>query len=183
MIFKETKLKGAFIIDLDKKEDQRGYFARAFCAKEFEAHGIKSKVAQANMSFSAKKGTLRGMHYQLPPASEPKFIRCVRGAIWDVIIDMRPESPTYLQHIGVELSADNRRAIYVPDMFAHGNQALTDNVELYYLVGEFYTPGCERGVRYDDPVIGIEWPLPVSVISDKDAKWPLLDVKAMKAVA
>src|SRR5687767_3585759 len=125
MIFHETKLKGAFIVDLDRKEDHRGFFARAFCAKEFEAQGIGPRVVQANMSFSTRKGTLRGMHYQVPPASEPKFIRCIRGAIWDVIIDMRPESPTYLQHIGIELSADNRRALYVPDMFAHGNQALT----------------------------------------------------------
>ena len=177
MIFHETKLRGAFIVELDRKEDHRGFFARAFCAKEFEHHGIHPKVAQANMSYNHSKGTLRGMHYQVPPASEPKFVRCVRGAIWDVIIDMRPESPTYLQHIGVELSADNRRALYVPDMFAHGNQALTDHVELFYLVGEFYTPGCERGVRYDDPAIGIEWPAPVTVISDKDKSWPLLHVK------
>lgn len=178
MIFHETKLKGAFIVELDKKEDHRGFFARAFCAKEFEQHGLRPQVVQANMSYNNKKGTLRGMHYQVAPASEPKFIRCIRGAIWDVIIDMRPESPTYLEHIGVELSADNRRAIYVPDMFAHGNQTITEDSELLYLVGEYYTPGCERGVRYDDPAIGIKWPLPVTVISDKDKSWPLLDVKA-----
>ena len=174
MIFHETELQGAFIVELDRMEDDRGFFARAFCAKEFEEHGIASQMVQANMSFSSRKGTLRGMHYQMPPAREPKFIRCVRGAIWDVIIDMRPDSPTYLKHIGVELSEDNRRAIYVPDMFAHGNQALTDDVELFYLVGEFYTPGCERGVRHDDPAIGIEWPEPVTVISEKDQNWPLL---------
>jgi dTDP-4-dehydrorhamnose 3,5-epimerase len=174
MIFHETKLKGAFIVDLDRKEDDRGFFARAFCAREFDEHGLRSQVVQANMSYNHKKGTLRGMHYQVAPASEPKFIRCISGAIWDVIIDMRPDSPTYLQHIGVELSAENRRAIYVPDMFAHGNQALTDGAELLYLVGEFYTPGCERGVRYDDPAIGIEWPLPVTVISEKDQSWPLI---------
>ena len=177
MIFRETKLRGAFIVELDRKEDHRGFFARAFCAKEFEHHGIASQMMQANMSYNHRKGTLRGLHYQVSPASEPKFIRCIRGAIWDVIIDMRPGSPTYLQHIGVELSADNRRALYVPDMFAHGNQTLTDDVELFYLVGEFYTPGCERGVRYDDPAIGIEWPEPVTVISDKDKSWPLLHVK------
>ena len=175
MIFHETKLKGAFIVELDKKEDDRGFFARAFCAREFGEQGLRPQVAQANMSYNQKKGTVRGMHYQVPPASEPKFIRCISGAIWDVIIDMRPDSPTYLQHIGVELSADNRRAIYVPDMFAHGNQALTDGAELLYLVGEFYTPGCERGVRFDDPAIGIEWPLPVTVVSDKDRAWPLLE--------
>jgi dTDP-4-dehydrorhamnose 3,5-epimerase len=174
MIFRETKLNGAYIVELEPKEDVRGFFARAFCAKEFEAHGLSPRVAQANMSYSQKKGTVRGMHYQSPPATEPKLIRCIRGAIWDVIIDMRPESPTYLEYIGVELSADNRKTIYVPDMFAHGNQALTDGAELLYLVGEFYTPGCEQGVRYDDPVVGIEWPLPVTVISQKDATWPLL---------
>ncbi len=174
MIFQETALKGAFIVELDRKEDQRGFFARAFCAREFDQHGLSSRMVQANVSFSARKGTLRGMHYQIPPASEPKFVRCTRGVIWDVIIDMRPDSPTYLQHFGVELSADNHRALFVPDMFAHGNQALTDHVELFYLVGEFYTPGCERGVRYDDPAIGIQWPLPVTVVSEKDAAWPLL---------
>lgn len=177
MIFHETKLKGAFIVDLDKKDDDRGFFARAFCSREFEEHGLRPQVVQANMSYNHKKGTLRGMHYQVAPASEPKFIRCISGAIWDVIIDMRPDSPTYLQHVGVELSAENRRAIYVPDMFAHGNQALTDGAELLYLVGEFYTPGCERGVRYDDPAIGIEWPLAPTVISEKDRNWPLLDIK------
>jgi dTDP-4-dehydrorhamnose 3,5-epimerase len=176
MIFQETKLMGAFIVELDKNEDERGFFARAFCAKEFEQHGLRPKVVQANMSHSYRKGTIRGMHYQLPPASEPKFIRCISGAIWDVIIDMRPESPTYLQHIGVELSAANRRALYVPDMFAHGHQALTDGAELLYLVGGFYTPGCERGVRFDDASIGIEWPLPLTVISEKDKNWPLLSV-------
>ena len=178
MIFHETKLNGAFIVELDMKDDDRGFFARAFCSQEFEALGLRPQVMQANLSYNHAKGTVRGMHYQVSPASEPKFIRCIRGAIWDVIIDMRPESPTYLEHIGVELSAENRRAIYVPDMFAHGNQALTDGAELLYLVGEFYTPGCERGVRYDDPSIGIEWPLPVSVISEKDASWQQITASA-----
>lgn len=178
MIFHETKLNGAFIVDLDMKDDDRGFFARAFCSQEFEALGLRPQVMQANLSYNHSKGTVRGMHYQVSPASEPKFIRCIRGVIWDVIIDMRPESPTYLEHISVELSAENRRAIYVPDMFAHGNQALTDGAELLYLVGEFYTPGCERGVRYDDPSIGIEWPLPVSVISEKDASWQQITASA-----
>ena len=140
-------------------------------------HGLRPQVVQANISYSHRKGTVRGMHYQLPPATEPKFIRCIRGAIWDVIIDMRPESPTYRKHFAIELSADNRKALYVPDMFAHGNQSLTDEAELLYLVGEYYTPGYERGVRYDDPAIGIEWPLPVTVISDKDASWPWLETR------
>jgi dTDP-4-dehydrorhamnose 3,5-epimerase len=178
MIFHETKLKGAFLVELDKKEDERGFFARSFCAEEFAQHGLCSNMVQANLSYSAKKGTLRGMHYQVPPASEPKFIRCVNGAVWDVIIDLRPDSPTYLEHFGVELSAENRLAIYVPDMFAHGNQALTDDAELLYLMGEFFTPGCARGLRYDDPAFGIEWPLPVSVIIEKDTSWPLFQHEA-----
>lgn len=173
MIFTETKLKGAFIIDLELKEDPRGAFARTFCMKEFEQHGLKSTVAQCNLSFNYKAGTLRGMHYQVAPATETKLVRCTKGAIYDVIIDMRPDSPTYMQHIGVELTADNRRALYVPEMFAHGYQALTDGAEVVYQVGEFYTPGYERGIRYNDPAFGIEWPMPVTVISDKDAAWEL----------
>ncbi len=175
MIFTETKLKGAFIIDLEQKPDPRGFFARTFCAQEFEAHGLKTTVAQCNLSFNHQAGTLRGMHYQVAPATETKLIRCTQGAIYDVIIDMRPDSPTYKQHIGVELSADNRRALYVPEMFAHGYQALTDGAEVIYQVGEFYTPGYERGLRYNDPAFGIEWPQPVSVISEKDAAWPLFE--------
>lgn len=174
MIFHRTPLAGAFVVDLEKREDERGFFARSYCAKEFEDHGIPSQMVQANLSFSARRGTLRGMHYQVPPASEPKFIRCIRGAVWDIIIDLRPESPTYLAHFAVELSAANRRALYIPKMFAHGNQALTDDVELFYLVGAFYTPGCERGLRHDDPALGLDWPLPVTSISEKDQSWPLL---------
>lgn len=175
MIFTQTKLKDAYIIDLELREDNRGAFARTFCAKDFEAHGLKPTVAQCNLSYNYKAGTLRGMHYQLPPAAETKLVRCTKGAIYDVIIDMRPESPTYMQHIGVELTEDNHRALYVPEMFAHGYQALTDGAEVVYQVGEFYTPGYERGLRYDDPVFGIEWPMPVTVISEKDAAWPLFE--------
>lgn len=174
MIFHETRLKGAFLVELDKKEDDRGFFARAFCAREFEQNGLCPRMVQASISHNDKRGTLRGMHYQKPPVVEPKFIRCIRGAVWDVIIDMRPESATYLQHLSLELSADNRRALYVPDRFAHGNQALSDGAELLYLIGEYYTPGYECGVRYDDPALGIVWPLPVTVISEKDKHWPLL---------
>jgi len=176
MIFHKTPLAGAFVVDLEKREDDRGFFARSFCTQEFEAQGIPAQMIQANLSFSARRGTLRGMHYQVPPASEPKFIRCIRGAIWDIIIDLRPDSPSYLAHFAVELSAENRRALYVPEMFAHGNQALTDNVELFYLVGACYTPGCERGLRHDDPALGLEWPLPVTSISEKDQSWPLLQM-------
>lgn len=177
MIFHPTKLAGAFIVDLERNMDSRGLFARAFCTDELRQHGVTFHAIQANLSQNHQKGTLRGMHYQGPPACEAKFIRCIRGSVWDVIVDMRADSATYLQHVGVELSAENGRAIYVPGMFAHGNQALTDGAELLYLVGEFYTPACERGVRHDDPAIGIDWPLPVTVISDKDKSWPLLATK------
>ena len=172
MKFTETKLKGAFILDLEPREDSRGFFARTFCQKEFEAHGLKPIVAQCNCSFNHKKGTMRGMHYQLPPAAETKLVRCTRGAVYDVIVDLRPDSPTYLQHIGVELSEHNRRQLYVPEMFAHGYLTLTDGAEVAYQVGEFNTPGCERGIRYDDPALKIEWPIPIEVISEKDASWP-----------
>lgn len=171
MQFTETNLKGAFIVDLDLRSDDRGAFARTFCAKEFAEHGLKPTVAQCNLSFNHEAGTLRGMHYQIPPAAETKLVRCTKGAIYDVIIDMRPDSPTYMQHIGVELTADNRRALYVPELFAHGYQALTDEAEVVYQVGEFYTPGYERGIRYDDPAFNIQWPMPVTVISEKDAAW------------
>jgi len=172
MLFTETKLRGAFIIDLELKEDYRGGFARTFCQNEFEAHGLKPSVAQCNMSFNHKAGTLRGMHYQIPPAAETKLVRCTKGAIYDVIIDLRPDSLSNLEHIGVELTEDNRRALYVPELFAHGYQALTDGAEVVYQVGEFYTPGYERGIKYDDPTFGIQWPQAVTVISEKDGNWP-----------
>lgn len=174
MIFTETELKGAFVIDLELKHDHRGFFARSFCAQDFEAHGLKPTVAQCNLSFNHKKGTLRGMHYQISPAAETKLVRCTKGAIYDVIIDMRPESPTFLQHFGVELTEDNRRALYIPEMFAHGYQALTDGAEVVYQVGEFYTPGYERGLRHNDPFFNIQWPQEVTEISEKDSNWPLL---------
>ena len=168
MIFTETKLKGAFIIDLDRRTDERGFFARAFCQNEFRDHGLNPIIAQANLASNAKKGTVRGMHFQYPPAAESKLVRCTRGAILDIIVDLRPESPTYLEHISVELSEDNMRALYVPERFAHGYQALRDNTDTSYQVGEFYTPEAEGGLRYDDPRLGLKWPLPVSVISLKD---------------
>ena len=146
MIFLETKLKGALILDLDRREDNRGFFARVFCQREFAEHGLKPLIAQANIAFNKKKGTLRGMHFQFPPAAETKLVRCTRGAILDIIVDLRPESPTYLQHIAVELSEDNSRALYVPERFAHGYQVLRDKTETSYQVGEFYTPGSEGGL-------------------------------------
>jgi dTDP-4-dehydrorhamnose 3,5-epimerase len=177
MIFTETPLKGAFLIDLERREDDRGFFARAFCQREFEAHGLEPVIAQANIGFNRRRGTIRGMHFQYPPAAETKLVRCVRGAIIDVIVDLRPESPTYLRHVAVELSADNRRGIFVPERFAHGYQTLEDDTETTYHVGEFYTPGSEGGLLYDDTGLGLEWPLPVSVISEKDRQWkPLSEI-------
>lgn len=173
MIFTETRLKGAFILDLELRADERGAFARTFCAQEFAAHGLKATVAQGNLSFNYRTGTLRGMHYQAAPACETKLVRCTRGAIYDVIVDLRPESPTYLQHMGVELTAENRRSLYIPELFAHGFQTLTDEAEVVYQMGEFYTPGCQQGLRYNDPILNIQWPLPVTVISERDEAWPL----------
>lgn len=174
MLFAETPLAGAFLIDIEPRGDVRGFFARTFCQREFEAHGLSTAVAQSNVAYNERKGTLRGMHWQAAPATEPKLVRCTRGAIHDVIVDLRPGSPTYLRHFAVELSEENRRSLYVPDLFAHGYLTLTDRAEVTYLVGEFYAPGNERGLRYDDPALGIEWPAPVDVISDKDRAWPLL---------
>ena len=175
MIFIETKLKGAFIIDIERREDNRGFFARAFCQREFEDHGLKPVIAQANIAFNKQKGTLRGMHFQYPPAAETKLVRCTRGAILDFIVDLRPESPTYLDHVAVELSADNYRSLYVPERFGHGYQVLEDRTETSYQVGEFYTPGAEGGLLYRDPRLGLVWPLPVDEISPKDAEWQTLD--------
>jgi dTDP-4-dehydrorhamnose 3,5-epimerase len=175
MKFTETKLAGAFIIDLEPRGDERGFFARSFCQKEFEAHGLKPLIVQANISFNYRKGTVRGLHFQFPPAAETKFVRCSRGAIVDVIVDLRPESPTYLQHVAVELTAENRRGLYVPERFAHGYQVLEANTETTYQVGEFYTPAAESGLRYSDPRLAIQWPLPATDMSDKDQRWPLLD--------
>ncbi len=174
MRFEPTILSGAYVITLEIKADERGGFARTFCQREFADHGLKSAVAQCNLSFNHKAGTLRGMHYQVPPATETKLVRCTRGAVYDVIVDLRPESPTYLRHVGVELTEHNRTALYVPELFAHGYQTLTDDAEVMYQVGEMYTPGHERGIRHDDPLLGIRWPAAVTVISEKDANWPAL---------
>src|SRR5467141_1103070 len=150
MISTETRLRGAFTIDLEPREDSRGFFARVFCQREFEEHGLKPIIAQANIAFSRRKGTLRGMHFQYPPAAETKLVRATRGAILDIIVDLRPESPTYLQHVAVELTADSRRALYVPARFAHGYQVVEDNTEACYEMGEFYTPAGEGGLPFDD---------------------------------
>ena len=172
MIFTETKLPGAYLIDIEKREDERGFFARSWCQKEFEAHGLVPRVAQANISFNKYKGTLRGMHYQAAPFAETKLVRCTRGAIYDVIVDLRPDSPTCMQWLGVELTAENYKMLYVPEGFAHGFQTLIDNTEATYQVSQFYTPEAEGGLRYNDPTFNIDWPLEVQVISDKDRNWP-----------
>jgi dTDP-4-dehydrorhamnose 3,5-epimerase len=174
MIFTETKLQGAFVIDIERREDTRGFFARVFCQHEFGAHGLKPVIVQANVAFNHKRGTLRGMHFQFPPVAETKLVRCTRGAILDIIVDLRPESPTYLQHVAVELSEDNFRALYVPERFAHGYQTLRDKTETSYQVGEFYTPGSEGGLLYSDHRLALQWPLPVTVVSEKDQLWSLL---------
>jgi dTDP-4-dehydrorhamnose 3,5-epimerase len=171
MIFTETKLAGAYFIDVEPIKDPRGFFTRTFCSKDFAALGLKTFAAQANLAFNFKAGTVRGMHFQYPPAAETKLVRCTRGAIVDIIVDLRPESPTFLENISVELTVDNRRAIYVPERFAHGYQTLVDETEVGYQVGEFYTPSAEGGLRFDDARLALPWPLPMSIISEKDLKY------------
>jgi dTDP-4-dehydrorhamnose 3,5-epimerase len=178
MIFTETRLKGAFIVDLERREDERGFFARAFCQNEFRDYGLKSIIAQANIASNLRKGTLRGMHFQYPPKAETKLVRCTRGAILDIIVDLRPESRTFLDHVAIELNQDNMTALYVPERFAHGYQALHDGTDTSYEVGEFYTPQAEGGLRYDDPQLDLSWPLPVSTISPKDQAFrPLREIE------
>lgn len=171
MIFRETKIKGVYLIDLEKKEDLRGFNARNWCQREFAAQGLVSTIVQGNVLFNRKKGTLRGMHYQAPPHAESKVFRCVRGAIFDVVIDLRPDSPTFEQWVGVELRACDYRMLYIPENCAQGFITLEDDTELLYLVSAFYAPESERGVRFDDPAFSIRWPLPVEVISEKDQRW------------
>ena len=173
MIFKETELKGAFVLEFELKKDERGFFARTFDRTVFKEHGLTGNILQSNLSFSRKAGTLRGMHYQVPPHEETKLIRCTRGAIYDVIIDLRPTSPTYKHWAAFELAHDNYKMLYVPKGFANGFQTLTDDVELSYHVSQFYSPESERGVRWDDPQFGIKWPqAPVRIMSEKDRNWP-----------
>ena len=172
MIFTKAELEGAFIIEIEKLEDARGFFARAWCQKEFESHGLNPRFVQANISYSKMRGTLRGMHYQEAPYAEAKLVRCTRGAIYDVIIDLRQGSPSYGRWMGLQLTANNYRMLYVPEGFAHGFQTLEDDTEVFYQVSQFYSPQYERGVRYDDPSFAIKWPLEVRVISEKDKSWP-----------
>jgi dTDP-4-dehydrorhamnose 3,5-epimerase len=172
MIFTPTQLGGAYVIEIQKYEDERGFFARTWCQKEFEEHNLIPEAVQRNLSLSKKRGTLRGMHYQVAPFQETKLVQCTRGALYDVIIDVRPNSSTYKQWFGVELTAENYKMLYVPGGFAHGFITLEDNTEASYLVSQFYTPQAERGIRYNDPTFSIEWPVAVGVISEKDQNWP-----------
>jgi dTDP-4-dehydrorhamnose 3,5-epimerase len=175
MQFHEIPLAPARLIEIDKQGDARGFFARVFCAREFEHAGLKNKFVQANNSFSGRRGTLRGLHYQLPPAAEVKLVRCIRGAFYDVILDLRPQSPSFGEWFGAELSAENGLMMYVPQGFAHAILTLEDNSEAFYLSSEFYTPEQERGVRWNDPRFSIRWPIGPSEISAKDASWPDFD--------
>jgi len=172
MIFRETALKGAFIIDPEPVIDERGMFARTWCQKEFEAQGLKVAWVQSSISMNRRKGTLRGMHYQAAPYEEVKLVRCTMGAIYDVIVDMRHESPTYCHYLGVTLSAENHRALYIPQRFAHGFLTLSDNSDVSYNMSEFYAPSSARGFRWNDPTFRIEWPEAITVMSEKDRSWP-----------
>ena len=172
MKFSPTALAGACIIDIEPVPDERGFFARNWCREEFARHGLNPDLAQCSISFNKKRGTLRGMHYQAKPHEETKVVRCTRGAIYDVIVDLRPASPTFRKWIAVELSADNRRMLYIPVGLAHGFQSLTDDTEVFYQISAPYHPESARGVRWDDPAFGIEWPVAERVISDKDRQYP-----------
>ncbi len=175
MIFKETKLKGAFIIEPERIEDERGFFARTFCQKEFKANGLNPNLVQCSVSFNKKKGTLRGMHYQVSPHEETKLVRCTSGAIYDVMLDLRPNSPTFKQWVSVELTGENRRIVYIPEGVAHGFQTLKPDTEVFYQMGEFYNSESSRGVRWDDSSIAIQWPIAQPIVSVRDQTLPLLE--------
>ncbi len=172
MIFRETKLKGSFIIEPEKFEDERGFFARTCCSKEFENHGLNSAVMQCNISFNKKSGTLRGMHYQITPHAEAKLVRCTQGSIFDVIIDLRKDSETYKVWFGIELNSYNYKMLYIPENFAHGFLTLEDNTEVFYQMTEFYNPEYSRSVRWNDPAFSIQWPAAVNIISGRDRDCP-----------
>lgn len=172
MIFTETPLKGAYVIDPERLADERGFFARTWCRREFEAHGLDPGLAQCNISFNHARGTLRGMHYQAAPHAEAKLVRCTTGAIYDVIVDLRRESSTFCGWFAAELSADNRKMLYIPEGFAHGFLTLTDNTEIFYQISEYYIPESARGVRWDDPAFAISWPVRPEVMSPRDSSYP-----------
>ena len=174
MKFTPTEVAGAFVVEIEKFSDARGWFARTWCARELEAQGLETRLVQCSASFNHKAGTLRGMHYQAAPHGEVKLVRATSGSAFDVAVDLRPESPTYLEHVAVDLNEENQRALYVPERFAHGYQTLVDNTHTSYQVGEFYAPQHEGGLKFDDPRLGLDWPLPVASMSPKDAQWKLL---------
>jgi dTDP-4-dehydrorhamnose 3,5-epimerase len=179
MIFGETPLPGAYVIEIEKHEDERGFFARSWCAREFSSRGLDSRLVQCNISFNERKGTLRGLHYQVPPKGEVKLVRCTRGALYDVIVDLRAESPTFLKWFGVELAATNYRMLYIPKRFAHGFQTLVDGTEIFYQMSEFYEPTAARSIRWNDPKLAISWPAPEPIISRKDNECPDLDISSL----
>ena len=175
MIFRETALAGVWLIEPERLGDERGFFARTWCRREFETRGLEPDVVQCNISWNAKRGLVRGLHYQMPPHAETKLVRCTRGAIWDVVVDLRPGSPTFKRWTAAELTADNRHAMYIPKGCAHGFQTLTDDTEVFYQMSAFHAPGAERGVRWNDPVLAIAWPIASAALSDRDRALPLLD--------
>jgi dTDP-4-dehydrorhamnose 3,5-epimerase len=172
MIFTETNLKDAYVIDIHKFEDERGFFARSWCRREFEEHGLNPQLAQCNISFNSRKGTMRGMHYQANPYEEAKLIRCTMGSIYDIIVDIRPDSPSFKQHMEIILSPSNHKMLYVPEGFAHGFLTLEDNTEVFYQMSEFFAPDYARGFRWNDPAFGIELPSDVKIISERDMGYP-----------
>lgn len=172
MVFTETALGGAFVLELEKRVDERGFFARTFCVDEFRAHGLNPNIVQCSTAFNLRRGTLRGFHWQASPKAEDKLVRVTRGAIHDVIVDLRGDSPTYLQHAEVELTADNGRMLYIPQGFAHGLQTLVDDTEVSYQMSEFFAPEYSRGARWDDPAFSVEWPLPDPIMNERDRSWP-----------
>ncbi len=181
MIFQKTKLEGAWIVDLNRLEDERGFFARSFCQREFTEHGMNPNIAQCNVSYNRKKGTLRGMHLQISPSPEAKLVQCSQGVIYDVMIDLRPDSPTFCEHQGVLLSAENYRMLYIPEGFAHGFLTLEDHSNVFYLMSEFYAPDCARGFRWNDPAFNISWPDTPRIISERDAGYPDFSMELLES--
>jgi dTDP-4-dehydrorhamnose 3,5-epimerase len=175
MIFRETLLAGAWVLEPERFEDERGFFARTYCRRDFEARGLDPAIAQCSVSWNHRRGTLRGLHLQIAPHEEVKLVRVTRGAVWDVIVDLRPESPTFQRHFGITLSAENRHELYIPKGMAHGFQTLEDGTEVFYQISEFYAPDSARGYRWDDPAFAIPWPEPVTVMSEKDRTLPLFE--------
>lgn len=180
MIFTELDLPGAHLVELEPHRDQRGFFARTFCRREFGERGLETRVAQCSLSHNRKRGILRGMHYQASPRQEVKLVRCVRGALHNVIVDLRPDSPTFTEHVAIELTARNRQALYVPEGFAHGFQALEDDTDVHYQISAFHSPEHVRGYRFDDPAFGIDWPVDPPLVKEKDLRWPDFDPEAVE---